>query len=167
MDTIVVNDTNIFIDLISINALEQIFKLPIKFHTVDSVIEEITDKIQRELVLRIVSNGNLVVKEFDAIEFSEVISLFNECRNNVSVTDCSVWYYAKRNNYRLITGDGKLRSCATSDGVIVSGILYITDMLVECGIISKEDMAARLEELSRINKRLPKRLIEERVSKYK
>lgn len=44
---IVVNDTNIFLDLISINLLEVSFRLPIKFHTVDYIINEITDVGQR------------------------------------------------------------------------------------------------------------------------
>jgi len=72
----------------------------------------------------------------------------------------------KKNDYRLITGDGKLRSSATADGVIVSGVLYITDMLVDHGIVDKEDMAVKLKELYKVNKRLPQRLIEERISKY-
>jgi len=38
---IVVNDTNIFIDLISIDLLDSFFKLKFKVHTIDFVIEEL------------------------------------------------------------------------------------------------------------------------------
>lgn len=47
---IVVNDTNIFLDLISVGLLDVVFKLPIKFHTVDYVIAEIADDMQRKSV---------------------------------------------------------------------------------------------------------------------
>lgn len=163
---IVVNDTNIFLDLISVGLLDVVFKLPIKFHTVDYVIAEITDETQRRSVTDWARNGILYIKEFDEKEFAEIIDLYEERSNNVSITDCSVWYYAKKNDYRLLTGDGKLRNSATADGVIVSGILYLTDMLVDCGIVSKIIMADKLKELYKINKRLPKKLIEERVNLY-
>ena len=43
---VVVNDTNIFIDLLSVELLEEAFKLPIDFHTVDYVVSEIVDSYQ-------------------------------------------------------------------------------------------------------------------------
>lgn len=166
MMDIVVNDTNIFLDLMSVGLLDASFRLPVKFHTVDSVIYEIIGKEQKAKVAALIRSGDLYVKEFDESEFREIIELYENRNNNVSVADCSVWYYAKKNDYRLITGDGKLRSSATADGVIVSGVLYITDMLVDHGIVDKEDMAVKLKELYKVNKRLPQRLIEERISKY-
>lgn len=114
----------------------------------------------------LIQNGKLYVKEFDENEFRDIIDLYASRNNNVSVADCSVWYYAKKNDYRLITVDGKLRSSATADGVIVSGVLYLTDMLVEFNLISKKDMAIKLKQLCLINKRLPKRIIDERIAKY-
>ena len=93
--------------------------------------------------------------------------MFLSRKNNVSVTDCSVWYYAKRNGFRLLTGDGKLKSSAIADGVQVSGVLFLTDMLVEHKIISKKDMAEKLERLLTINSRLPKKIINERISQYR
>lgn len=163
---IVVNDTNIFLDLMSVGLLDASFSLPIKFHTVDYVLAEITDEGQRKHMTALSEKGKLYIKEFDGSEFAEIMDLYGNRNNNVSVVDCSVWYYAKKNNYRLITGDGKLRKSATSDGVIVSGILYITDMLVSCNIIDRKSMADKLRELYTINKRLPRKLIDERISSY-
>ena len=85
----------------------------------------------------------------------------------MSVTDCSVWYYAKQNSFRLLTGDNKLKNSAIADGVQVSGILYLTDMLVEQKIVNETDMADKLEELLTINSRLPKKIIDERIAKYR
>ena len=61
---IVVNDTNIFIDLHSIGLLESFFALPIKVHTVDFVINEITIKEQLDEVNKFVIQGNLNVQSF-------------------------------------------------------------------------------------------------------
>lgn len=103
---------------------------------------------------------------FVNLKLNELLDLYESRKNNVSVADCSVWYYAKKNDYRLITGDGKLRSSATADGVTVSGILYLTDMLVEYKIIDERVMAVKLKELCKITIRLPQKLIEERIREY-
>ncbi len=44
---IVINDTNIFLDLYDIGLLDDFFQLPIRVHTVDFVINEITVPINR------------------------------------------------------------------------------------------------------------------------
>ena len=107
---VVVNDTNIFIDLLSVELLEEAFKLPIDFHTVDYVVSEIVDSYQKECIMSLVDRGLLTVKEFNEIESYEIINMYGKRSNNVSVTDCSVWYYAKQNNYRLLTGRQRKRS---------------------------------------------------------
>ena len=164
---IVVSDTNIFIDLASVGMMEDSCELPVRMHTTDQVINEITDNAQKTLVGKLVDEGKITVKHFDETEFSHVIEMFQTRKNNVSVTDCSVWYYAKRNGYRLLTGDNKLKNSAIADGVQVSGILFLTDMLVEQKIISRKDMAEKLERLLDLNSRLPKRIINERIIKYR
>ena len=77
---IVVNDTNIFLDLISIGLLDASFELPIKFHTVDYVIEEIINEEQNAEVAALIKEGKLYVKEFDENEFSEIIDLYESLK---------------------------------------------------------------------------------------
>ena len=72
---IVVNDTNIFIDLHSIGLLDQFFELPIKVHTVDFVINELTDKEQFNAISKFIKNGKLNVQSFEADELLEIIEL--------------------------------------------------------------------------------------------
>lgn len=163
---IVVSDTNIFIDLFSVGLLDAFCMLPLNVHTVDYVIYEITDNTQKIEIERLIQNGNIFVKDFDEEESADIIKMYTERRNNVSVTDCSVWYYAKKNRYRLLTGDSKLRNSAVDDGVQVSGILFLTDMMVEKGLIKPDDMAVKLKRLLELNARLPLRLINERIAKY-
>lgn len=75
--------------------------------------------------------------------------------------------YARDNDCRLLTGDKKLRERATLENVKVSGILYITDMMVKESIIDKEKMISALNQLLESNNRLPKRLIRERIESLK
>ncbi len=93
---VVVNDTNIFIDLLSVELLEETFKLPIDFHTVDYVVSEIVDSYQKKCIMSLVDRGLLTVKEFNEIESYEIINMYEKRSNNVSVTDCSVWYMQNR-----------------------------------------------------------------------
>ena len=64
---IVVNDTNIFIDLHSIGLLYQFFELPITVHTVDFVINELTDEEQFKAINKYIENGKLKVQSFEEL----------------------------------------------------------------------------------------------------
>lgn len=163
---VVVNDTNIFIDLYSIRLLEEFFDLPITVHTVDFVINELTEKEQFNAIGKYIDNGMLKVQSLNATELLEVIELQNKAGGNVSITDCAVWNYAKKNNYTLLTGDGQLRKKAIESKITVKGIIYIFDHLVECNIISPKFAANKLQELIIHNPRLPKSIIQERIEKW-
>jgi rRNA-processing protein FCF1 len=164
---IVVNDTNILIDLYSIEFLEQFFQLPIIVHTVDFVINEIENVEQKEKIAEYVNRGLLKVHQFTAEELTKVVELHEEASGNVSLTDCSVWYYTMQNNYILLTGDRQLRTRAINTNVTVKGIIYVFDSLVEHQIVSPELAADKLEELFSINQRLPKSLIQERIASWR
>lgn len=148
METIVVNDTNIFIDLIAVDLLDKFFSLPIEIHTTDFVVHELTEPLQKKKVEFYIKQNKLTVKLHSAIEVMEIAEFQTTCDNNVSITDCSVWLYAQKNNYVLLTGDSKLRKSASKSGVEVCGILKIFDMLVEdYKIISKQNGAEMLTKL--------------------
>lgn len=168
MDIFVVNDTNIFIDLISVDLLDDFFRLPIGVHTTDFVLNELTDKNQLRVVKKHIKLGNLTVKQHSGREVKEIASFQAVRRNNVSIADCSVWLYAEHNGYTLLTGDAKLRKSAQKSGVTVCGILHVFDLLVEkYNIIPPNTGAERLEQLYKINNRLPSREIENRLKKWR
>lgn len=166
METVVVNDTNIFIDLLSIELLDDFFNLPISIHTNDFIINELIVSDQREKVLYYAPE-RLYIKKYTPIEIAEIVTFRSSCENNVSFEDCSVWLYAKLNSYRLLTGDGKLRKSASASATIVSGILFVFDMLIECKIISHTKGVEKLIELTKVNKRLPSEEIKKRLAKWK
>lgn len=163
---IVVNDTNIFIDLYSVGCLEAFFQLPISVHTVDFVMNEIKDFAQLKAIGEYVESKQLTIGRFTAEELGDVYTLFATAEGNVSLTDCAVWHYAKSHNYILLTGDKQLRNRASESHVTVRGILYVFDLLMEHKILSTEDIVAKLRKLQEVNLRLPKKLIQERIDKW-
>ena len=165
-ESLVISDANIFLDLISVNLLEEFFQLPCKIETTDFVIDEIIQPNQLASVQKFVSSKKLDVISFSFEELIKINDIFDNSKNNTSMADCSVWYRAKEVSGRLLTGDSKLRKSAENDNVKVSGILYIFDNLIEYKIITKEDAANLLETLISINSRLPKGECEKRILKW-
>lgn len=166
-ETIVVSDTNIFLDLLSVDVLGEFFLLPCKISTTDFIISEIERPDQLGKLQAFIDSKKLDVATFESDEINTITELYKNRDNNVSLADCSVWYYAKKNNCRLLTGDGKLRKSAEADNVKVSGILYILDNLIEYGILSKANCANKLANLMNLNMRLPKSECEKRIKQWR
>lgn len=166
---ILISDTNILIDLCGVGLIERCKDLDVDFRTMDFVIHEIKDPNQAEAIQKLIDSGDLTVMEFSPEETLELLELYAryEVRTNLSLTDCAVLLCAKKGNYRLLTGDKNLRIKAGDEGVVVSGILYITDLMVDEGVVDKTDMADCLETLLQQNSRLPKDLIYERINAYR
>lgn len=165
MKQIVVNETNIFIDLHKVGLLDAFFHLPWEVHTTDFVLLELQREDQRDAVLCFKESGMLHVAEFEFEEIVEINKLLQRFSNktNVSLTDCSVWYYAKQNGYIMLTVDRKLRQSAMRDGVDVKGMLYVFDILVVTEAIPTETALEKLALLYANNPRLPKDEIDKRL----
>ena len=166
-EKIVISDTNILLDLISINILDIFFNLPCEFYTTDFVINEIKKPNQIQAIDKFVKSNKLDIINFDFTEMININNIQSKTDNNVSITDCSVWYYAKKTGGRLLTGDGNLRKSAEKDNVKVSGILYIFDNLVEYEILAKSEAAELLNRLLNINKRLPADECKKRINHWR
>lgn len=169
MKKIVVNDTNVFIDLYEVGLLDEFFSLPWEVHTTDFVMLELLKEGQHDTIARYKAEKRLIVPVFEAKEMLEIGNLFQQSLNktNLSLTDCSVWYYAKVNNYILLTGDRKLRTTSAYEGVEVHGVIYVFDRLVEFNVISRQVAVKKLQQLYSINSRLPKEEIEKRINLWK
>ena len=166
---IVVNDTNILIDLYNAGLLGCCKQLNLDFRTLDLIMEEIKDEEQRTAVNKLVSEGILKVCSLSGELIAKVfekISFYNG-RCNLSPEDISVMVYAQNNHCRLLTGDKTLREKATLENVTVSGILFLTDMITQNNILEPAAMINALERLILSNGRLPKRLIEDRIEQLR
>lgn len=166
-ERIVISDANILFDLLSVELLEHFFGLPWEVHTTELVISEIKEPEQLACVEGFRKDKKLNVVGFEMPEMFEISALQRSCGNNASMPDCSVWYYAKKVDGRLLTGDRKLRSVAERDSVRVSGILYIFDRMVENSALLPGLAAEKLEFLMKKNGRLPKEECERRIEKWR
>lgn len=164
---ILVNDTNIFIDLHSAGLLEEMCRLPYEIHTVDFVVAEIADADQRRIFDELVDRGEIYVDGFTADEVIEIVEEHSSVSGNLSIPDCSVCYFARKHNVPMLTGDRRLRRYAEEQSIEVHGILFIFDELVRHDIISTSMAADRLEELFAINARLPKAEIRDRINRWR
>jgi len=166
-ERIVISDANVIFDLLSVQLLEAFFALPCEICTTDLVISEIERPEQQQIIQKFIKLKKLGVATFEFDEFSEILLLQSTSKNNTSIADCSVWYYAKKVDGRLLTGDGKLRAAAEKDNVKVSGVLYLFDNFVEYGLLSPLEAAENLESLMTVNMRLPKAECESRIAKWR
>ena len=163
--TVIINDTNIFIDLCNVNLINHFFQLPFEFHTVDFIINEINKNEQLNKVEPYIVNKKLFVKQFDGNELLQITMRQNE-HKKLSIMDCSVWIYAEKTGYKILTGDRLLRDLASKNNIEVSGIIFIFDELIKYNILTKSEAALKLQELKKTNKRLPMKIIEERINEW-
>ena len=165
---IIVEDTNIIIDLFNVGLLQFCKKMDIVLHTTEFVIKEIKRPEQRSTLKGLISNEELKMVVFNIEEMLQLANLEEECRstNNLSTADCSVVLLAERLGCRLLTADQKLVHFAQSRGLETSGLLWLTDKMVEKGIVSPKDMVEYLNRYLETNKRAPEKEVNERIAQY-
>lgn len=168
MKKIVVNDTNIFIDLLNIGLLEGFFSMPWEVHTTEFVMLELTKENQHNFVSQYEDNNLLHIPAFDESVMSEILELFlhQRSKTNVSLTDYTAWYYAKSNGYTLLTADRKICQASLIGDVEVQGIIYVMEQLVEECILDKRLAIIKLRQLEEANPRLPKDEIEKHTKQW-
>lgn len=164
-ESIVVCDANIFIDLCTVDLLEAFFSMSWTVHTTDMVLSEINAPEQKQKIDPF--KPQMVVKEFQPDEIIELLRLQQSTKARLSIQDCSLLYYCSQNGFTMITGDRCLRSKAEERNIVVRGVLYVFDRLVDASVISSTIAADRLERLNSINQRLPQKEIELRLTEWK
>ena len=163
---IVISDANILIDIEKADLTDDFFKLPYSMHTTDFIIHELRDTTIIDKMHYLEAQGKLTIKQFTSDELAAIIAIQTD-QPQLSIQDCSVWKYAKDLKGRLLTGDRKLRKCAEDDSILVSGILFILDEMVESfHIISCSRAAEALRKLISMNPRLPAEECGLRISRW-
>jgi len=162
---VVISDTNILIDLFSSGLLNHCNNLNLDFRTIDLVLSEVKSVEQLTAINNIIDHGILKVDSLDSRQLglaAKMIGLYQPACN-LSAVDVAVIVYAKEHHCRLLTGDKKMREKAKSENVVVSGILYLIDRLIEGKSMSNGEMVASLLSLMKSNARLPQKLILQRI----
>jgi len=160
---ILVNDTNILIDLMAIGLLESFLSCNFEFHTNDLIMNEITNEAQKQQVLKLANEGKLFIAETKAQDYTDI---FNLKVKNLSFEDCSIWHYTTKIQGTLLTGDGNLRKEVEKTTTDVKGILYVFDVLIENEKLSNANAIEKIKQLYVLNNRLPKKEIEKRIKKW-
>jgi rRNA-processing protein FCF1 len=112
---LIVTDTNVFFDMMSIEVLPDFFGLDFEICTTDFVVNEIIRIDQAEQIQNFIRSKQLTVFKLSANEIEEVISMKTK-RNLRRITDKSVLWKALQLKCRLVTGDKNLRTrCAVKN----------------------------------------------------
>ena len=95
------------------------------------------------------------------------IQKLNEATRKLSIQDCSVWYYAKKEKGTLLTGDKRLRQEVEKDNIDVRGIFFVFELILKYQLISATEAISAVKELSKINTRLPQDKIKDFIENIK
>lgn len=156
-----INDANILIDIVQLDLVTPFLALEFEMYTTDFVFEEL-ESFQKEVLI----SEKLIILKTNENELLPILELTTQ-HNGLSFEDCSVWFYAKKMDGVLITGDGRLRTKATASGIEVKGIIYIIEEIKNQNILEKFICVEKLEALKILNNRLPLAEIDKRIELWR
>jgi len=163
---LLVTDSSVFFDMIKIEALSGFFTLDFEICTSDFVQNEILEFDQRQQIEVFVRTKKLTVFELSGDEIDEVIR-FKTKRVFKTLIDKTVLWKAKQLECPLLTCDGKLRKEAEEQGVQVHGSLWVIMKMAEQEIVTKKVGVEFLEQLKRINDRIPLQEVDKLIKQLK
>jgi rRNA-processing protein FCF1 len=152
-----ISDTNIWIDFRNARLLDALFNLPFQLCCTDFVLDELKDFDTKHLLAR-----GLVVETLDAAATAALFNLM-QAHNNSSLADVSCYQLAQQTKHPLLTGDGRLRKQAKTDGLQVHGALWLFDQLVANQTIKTKEAAKALQRMMDTGSRLPEVECEKRL----
>lgn len=164
MKQIAIQDANILIDLVKTGLFDYCLALQYEFITTEIIFAELYDE-QVTLIQPHINSGKFTVLSISAVELVNIQTLSLEDRR-LSEQDWSAVFYAQQKKAILLSGDKSLRSIAISKQIIVHGIFWLMDQLVNHAILSGPEACAFLKELISINKRLPIAECEQRLNTW-
>lgn len=163
---LIITDTNIFFDIISIGALPEFFSLDYEICTTVFVIQEIKQSDQEEAIEALIRAKELNVIQFNPDEIGEIVR-FETSKNFKGITDKSILWKSLQLDCPLLTGDKKLRIEAEDHGVEVHGTIWVIERLFENDMICKTKGIQLLESLKQVNSSLPYNEIDKLIKNFK
>lgn len=151
MPTILVGDTNIWLDLREGGLLEGAFSLPVTYAVPDLLFEdELADFEGPDLVRLGLAVKSLTEAEIQLLE--ELAQTFSR----PSRYDLAALALALSHRWILLSGDAGLRQAAGQKGCEVHGTLWLMRMMVKHRILSQGELETTLETMRRAGRRLPR-----------
>jgi hypothetical protein len=149
LPSILVTDTNIWIDLDNGRILAEVFRLPYQFIIPDFAITE----IQRPNWEKLLALG-LTAHVLDATAMIE-LSRLRQSHHAISVVDLAAFLLARALNSTLVTGDKHLDVLARTNGIPVHGILWLLDEMVRYEVLPQLQAVNALNLMLEQGARLP------------
>ncbi len=157
LQSVLVTDTNIWIDLENGGILAEVFQLPYQFLVPDFAIAELIHP--RWEILQVLG---LAAYELNPEQVVELAQLRQDHRN-LSIIDLAAFLLAKRMDATLLTGDLRLNEMATANSIPVHGVLWLLDTLVHFQALTPAQAAASLRQMLNHGARLPASECENRL----
>ncbi len=164
-EKLIITDTNVFFDLINIEALSYFFGLDLEICTTDFVVNEITRPDQHEKIQAFVQANKLTVFTFSSDEMSAVSVMVTK-RNLRRIADRSVLWKALELKCKLLSGDSNLRKEAEENGLTVKGSIWVLQQLAINNIVTRPQAVSFLQKLKKINDRLPEDVIDNLIKEF-
>jgi hypothetical protein len=160
LQSVLITDTNIWIDLENGGILVEVFRLPYRFLTPDFAIPELIRP--RWETLHVLG---LEAHELLAEQVVELVQLRQTYRN-LSIIDLAAFLLAKTLNGTLLTGDFRLNELANANGLSVHGVLLFLDEMVHFQALTPGQAVVALGRMLDKGARLPAEECSNRVTSW-
>lgn len=155
-----VADASVLFDLNNGCVIERLPLLPYRFVMPDAVFGELEPGFQAQL--------QRLGFEVGVLQPRSVLRVYalRPQYPRLSVPDLFAFFLAQDLGAMLLTGDARLRTLGTSQGLIVHGTLWVLDELVARQALATQEALAALEMILLFGARLPARACQERRARW-
>lgn len=163
---LIITDVSVLFDLFHINVLPEFFALDVEICMTIFVYNEIVQQEQIQEFETFKRTQKLTVLDLLPEEEEQVLN-FKVKRNLKSIPDKTMLWKAIQLKCPLLTCDDKLRREAIGNGIEVHGSIWVVTELAKQKIISSLKAIELLEQLKKINSRLPLDEIDKIIKRLK
>lgn len=149
LPSVLVTDTNIWIDLENGKILADIFRLPYQFFTTDFSVQEFI--YPGWDVLRTLGLQTHGLEPESVLELAQLRQTYHQ----LSAVDLAALMLAKMLGASLVTGDRRLNELARAQGLPVHGMLWVLDEMVNHQVLTAIQAATALRKMLDQGARLP------------
>jgi len=149
LQSVLVTDTNVWIDLENGGILIDVFRLPYQFLVPDFAIREFVRPRWETLEVL-----GLRAHELPAEQVVELFQL-RQANRDLSIIDLAAFLLAKMQDATLVTGDNHLNKLAIASGLTVHGALWLLDQMVDFKALEPGRAVTALTHMLERGARLP------------
>lgn len=166
---IVVSDIVTLTDLCTTGLLPHCKRHGYDVCTTDFVLADARQPGLKKLFDEAVAQHLLTVEKYEFQELSNVYNMYQELQqtDQITMTDCSVAYYAMQQNCVILTADSNFYRFAQNHKIAAYNTLWLVDKLVTSGYTSHQVMLDLMEQWKTANYSVSRRQIDELIYKYR